>query len=348
MPLRWTNLKLWPNQRDALRRCTQYLEAPKRSALVQMPTGTGKTGVIAVLSRTESENGAVLVVSPSKGLAAQLRIDSREAFWAKIGAPDRWRPSYVMTLLPKNSDENAQLINKVSGVGVVLVGTLVSLLDIVNDHPTAYAALNKYVRLILVDEGHREPAVQWANAVRSLRKPTILFSATPYRNDLRHFDVDNQSIHFLSFRSAVKEHLIRDVEFGNLGSNRTATSFARELIARYDEHIGSGRLHKDCRVIVRCASERNVRSVFQALTEGLRGRPEKCLALHEELLEKHRLCYRMFPIFASETRHSLFINTNSQRELMTLVACFWQFLRSSKTRGSSSNRSGEYYVTHGP
>jgi len=51
MPLNWTSLDLWPNQRAALKVSTEYLAAPKQAALIQMPTGTGKTGVIAVLSR---------------------------------------------------------------------------------------------------------------------------------------------------------------------------------------------------------------------------------------------------------------------------------------------------------
>ena len=281
MSLSWNGLNLWPNQRAALKRCAEYLAAPDRAALVQMPTGTGKTGVIAVLSRSESEHGAILIVSPSKGLAAQLRIDVGTAFWAKIGAPARWRPSHVKTLLPSNSDENSRLLEDQSGVGVVLVGTLVSLLEIVTGHPAAQAALAKYVGLIIVDEGHREPAVQWANAVRGLRKPTILFSATPYRNDHRQFDVSDKWIHFLSFRDSLKQHLIRDVEFESLNSNGSAPGFARALVALYDRHTHSGRLHKDARVIVRCASDSTVRSVFHALASELRDRPEKCLALHE-------------------------------------------------------------------
>jgi hypothetical protein len=278
----WNRLSLWPNQRAALNVCRDYLEKPDRAALVQMPTGTGKTGVIAMLSRLESDYGAILVVSPSKGLAAQLKIDIEEAFWSKIKAASHWRPAQVRALLPSTSKESAELLENASGVGIVLVGTLVSLLDTARDYPTAYAAIQKHARLVIVDEGHREPADQWANAVRSLRKPTILFSATPYRNDLRQFDVSDQWIHFLSFRDAVKEYLIRDVEFENLTSNGTSTGFARAVIAGYDAHIASGRLRKNSRVIVRCGSQHTVRSVFRALASELKGRPETCLALHEE------------------------------------------------------------------
>ena len=43
--------------------------------------------------------------------------------------------------------------------------------------------------LILVDEGHYEPAVSWSKGVRELNRPTVLLSATPYRNDFKSFRV---------------------------------------------------------------------------------------------------------------------------------------------------------------
>jgi superfamily II DNA or RNA helicase len=43
--------------------------------------------------------------------------------------------------------------------------------------------------LVLVDEGHYEPAISWSKGVRELNRPTILLSATPYRNDFKSFRV---------------------------------------------------------------------------------------------------------------------------------------------------------------
>ena len=40
--------RIWPHQRAAVEACNHYFKsAGARSALVQMPTGTGKTGVMA-------------------------------------------------------------------------------------------------------------------------------------------------------------------------------------------------------------------------------------------------------------------------------------------------------------
>jgi superfamily II DNA or RNA helicase len=74
---------------------------------------------------------------------------------------------------------------------------------------TDFARLEGRFGTVLFDEGHREPAPVWAQAVRELSAPTVLFSATQFRNDLKIFDVDLNHVHFLSFRDAVNNHLIR-------------------------------------------------------------------------------------------------------------------------------------------
>jgi superfamily II DNA or RNA helicase len=48
------------------------------------------------------------------------------------------------------------------------------------------------VDLVLFDEGHHEPALRWSETVRKIYKPRIIFTATPFRNDLKLFDVDLQ------------------------------------------------------------------------------------------------------------------------------------------------------------
>lgn len=45
------------------------------------------------------------------------------------------------------------------------------------------------VVVVVVDEGHCEPAVFWSRAVRAFNLPILLLSATPYRNDYTSFRV---------------------------------------------------------------------------------------------------------------------------------------------------------------
>lgn len=151
-----------------------------------MPTGTGKSGVIAVAAKSLKEAPSVLVVTPWLHLREQITIDIDYRFWQTIGiASDQWSKE-VKEIVP-GSIRTFALAGKTPRV---LVCTIQTLQTIHRTDPKAYARLREEVSLVLVDEGHREPAPEWAQAVRELKKPTVLLTATPYRNDYRIFDVD--------------------------------------------------------------------------------------------------------------------------------------------------------------
>ena len=70
--------------------------------------------------------------------------------------------------------------------------------------------------------------------------PTVLFSATPFRGDLKLFDVDDEHIYFLSFRQAVSEGLIRGVQIDERKLSHKVEEFARAVIDGRDELIQAG------------------------------------------------------------------------------------------------------------
>lgn len=94
----------------------------------------------------------------------------------------------------------------------------------VNDGVENFRALLRDTDLLLVDEGHYEPAFSWAQCVAALDVPTILFSATPYRNDFKYFNVFGNFAFNLSFDEAVKHRLIRDVAYRERGVPPTGAS----------------------------------------------------------------------------------------------------------------------------
>ncbi len=89
-------------------------------------------------------------------------------------------------------------------------------------------------------------AVQWADVVRAFNAPTILFAATPFRNDLKMFHVDMEHAFFLSVREAVARRIIRDVHIAEIVSG-DAQIFARNLVPLRDELIRAGRYPSDSR-----------------------------------------------------------------------------------------------------
>lgn len=77
-------------QRDAVGEMSKYIATfdarHPRAGLVQMPTGSGKTGVIATLGRCETRSGPVVVIAPRIGVREQLAryIDKRFFEHAKV------------------------------------------------------------------------------------------------------------------------------------------------------------------------------------------------------------------------------------------------------------------------
>jgi superfamily II DNA or RNA helicase len=69
---------LWPHQRAAIREIATYLAAARTNiaALITMPTGTGKTGVIAAaVGLLPGLTGHRLVLTPWDALVRQLITD---------------------------------------------------------------------------------------------------------------------------------------------------------------------------------------------------------------------------------------------------------------------------------
>ena len=237
---------LWEHQRGAIETAAAYLIAdphlPERktlreAALLKLPTGTGKSGIVAVLSRCLPQVTRTLVLTPRQTLVAQMKDDVRFRFWKHLRydvtdgttftadaatAGGDLGEAYVETLLPSNI---GLILQHVATAGrTILVGTYQAL-DMIRrqskdgrvtsavDRKAAEDMLDLLATfdLILVDEGHYEPAISWSKGVRELNRPTILLSATPYRNDFKSFRVRGRFVFNYAHHDAVQKHVIREV-----------------------------------------------------------------------------------------------------------------------------------------
>lgn len=279
-----SELALLPHQLSAIRRCEAYFASgSKKGCLVHMPTGSGKTGVMAVLAARRAVGRPVLVVCPSAALVTQLREEFESLFWQTIGAPDIWRPDSVVQALPGSIDALSNTINNASSKRVIVVATIQAVQQI-------YAAghddkLQKLIGTVLFDEGHREPAPSWAKVIRGFAVPTVLFSATPFRGDLKVFDIDDSYIEFLSFSEAVSKALIRGVTVDERTLSQDPARFAEQIIEARDKFIAAGVFDANCKVVVRAASEDTVSDLFNAFVVALAKRSEGVLAVHINFAE---------------------------------------------------------------
>jgi superfamily II DNA or RNA helicase len=185
---------LWEHQQRAIETTLAYLSAdpylPERprvreAALLKLPTGTGKSGIVTVLARCLPNVKNVLVLTPRQSLVSQMSDDVRFRFWGHLGYDvttgktftadasvigAKLANVYVETLLPSHSD--IILHHAPASDRVVLVGTYQAL-DLIrrrakDPRPEREAKQKSALEmlrllgafdLVLVDEGHYEPAI---------------------------------------------------------------------------------------------------------------------------------------------------------------------------------------------
>lgn len=234
-----------------------------------MPTGTGKSGVIAVAAHRFVSTGDVLLLTPWDALADQLARDVHERFWNRIEAK-RPTEKAVVRVYPSKAravlDEHPE--------PAIFTATTAALQQLRTEYPGLYAELKERTSLVVVDEGHYEPAASWAVTVRALDRPTVLFTATPYRNDFKFFEVDPDFCFLYSHDQAEDDRFLRGVRFEHKKFGGDPKTFATRLVAFHRKRFGST---SDTRVIVRCATKNSVQSV----TDELIAKGVSAIGIHE-------------------------------------------------------------------
>lgn len=275
---RGLNQELWRHQKEAISFALQYLREPAKApmGLIRMPTGTGKTGVIAVLSVGLPPPAWTLILTPWKNLCDQMVEDIEEGFWRV------WKPTpkpEIERLYP--STLNDVIARKEPRL--ILVATFATLVTIFKRHRAKYRELAARLSQVFVDEGHYEPAVEWGQAVKQLQKPTVLLTATPYRNDLKLFRVSKDDVHHYTHEAAEADGIIRAVDFRSLGvvepSDKQLGLWCKAF-ANFWKGPEKKKLHKEPRAIICCAKMATVERVATLLRE----QRINALGIHERFI----------------------------------------------------------------
>lgn len=257
---------LWDYQQAAVDSVECFLSRGTNgsSFVVAMPTGTGKSGVIAYLAQTTVSRGDVLLLCPWDALVRQLGDDVHSRFWRHANVDDA-EMNKPVRLYPRNAKDR---LEKAEG-HTIWVMTIAALRQMPAEVRIALAAR---LALVVVDEGHYEPAPAWAETIRSLECPTLIFSATPFRNDFKYFSVDSGDYFHYPLRQAITSRVLRTPRFREIAFD-SIDSFVDELL-RLDSEL----LTSHDRLIVRCESAEEIAAIVRALK--LAGRT--AIGLHEK------------------------------------------------------------------
>jgi superfamily II DNA or RNA helicase len=241
------------------------LQAPDvagASALITMPTGTGKTGVIATIATAlPSVVGHRLVLTPWVALVRQMNTDLAGRFWERI-APELRPQMLPVRRLPPRS----QLASLTAEEPTIYVATI-SAISVAAKYADAgafdLADVFSEFGCVLVDEGHYEPAPEWSAAIRALKRPTILLTATPYRNDEKYFNVSDEWRFRFPHWQAEADRFLRKPDFVTLDAGPTPDTFVTQLL----ESVSTRFADDHPRVIVRCETADNIRLIVRALQD---------------------------------------------------------------------------------
>ena len=196
--------KLRRCQRDAIAAAEAYLASnyDGKASLLCLPTGAGKTGIIAMVSQSRA-SGTTLVLSPRVAVCEQLKIEIGGRFFEQRGL----RPKRLCAVSNLDDAEypDAVVVETFQKFAVMSE----------EDRNKALAPFD----LVIVDEGHSEPAPIWGRIVRSMKCRKIIMTATPYRNDLFQFDI-GKSNYAYTFKQALGDSIVVEPSFLEITPSR--------------------------------------------------------------------------------------------------------------------------------
>ena len=244
--------KLREYQQKAVLMIERYIKSRKesKSALVQMPTGTGKSGVMAFSVNQFCEKSFLIIV-PNAALPYQMKEEINNRFWDKIGEScEDKRKAIVVT-------EKTDFTN--SGV---FITTIQQLTEIKKKSEERFESLKSRIQVLFYDEGHHEPAIEWSKVSRDFPCKKVLFTATPYRNDYQCLNISEDYKYAYSLKDAIDYGYIVSPDFHEIPDE--IIDVPTDLAAFIKEHSEG---HKG---LVRLIGMERIKAIGAAFPDGTR------------------------------------------------------------------------------
>lgn len=194
-------------QLGAIHAIAAHFTQSSESAIVVMPTGSGKTAVL-ILAAFMLRARRVLVVTPSRLVRQQTaELFGTLSVLQAVGClPTHVRPPRVLEVKERlNTDQDWQACADYD----VVIGTPFSVSPAIAEVATPPADL---FDLVLVDEAHHSPASTWTNLLSSFPQARrILFTATPFRRDRK--EIKGKIVYYLRVGEAYEDKIFGQIRY---------------------------------------------------------------------------------------------------------------------------------------
>lgn len=346
----------WPHQQKVIQAGNTFLnrDPGNRTFLIRMPTGTGKSGVIGYFASCLSKYRNVLILTPWKNLRDQLIRNlmvvktNPPEFWGRIGYQPSFDKNHIL-IKPINVNLIKSELNN-----YILFSTITSIQRISSEarFQGKIKILKELIDLIIVDEGHYEPATTWATSIREFQKPIILLTATPYRNDYKVFQVQDDHIEDYKHEEAEQSGIITKVKIVDSEADPYEKDYHKSLIKNFLEYFQglceNIEEYKTCKIIVHCETAEQVEKVAKELiicNESVIGihetfdkRPEKYLKKdvppnHKEEPYRFWVHQRKLIEGIDDPKFKVLILYSTFRNQRALIQQIGRILRSSEGKG---------------
>lgn len=204
------NLKLRVPQREAYDAVYDYFSSGGDKAIIQLPVGCGKSGLISILPFGISK-GRVLVIAPNLTIKDELVktldiTNKRECFWLKcnILSKDVMITGPYLAILD-SMDSNIHDCDQ-SHFVITNIQQLASSAD-----KWLPQFDDDYFDMILVDEGHHNAAPSWKKVFKKFPNAKVIsLTATPFRSDDKL--LEGQLIYKYPFKSSMIKGYIKKLQ----------------------------------------------------------------------------------------------------------------------------------------
>lgn len=252
----WKSLRI--GQKGGVTEIFEYLASAGNngSCLVSLPTGAGKTGIIATAAHFSTDKNVLVLCHRSAVKEQLIKQLTKDFFEERIGAEE----------LPLKKVFSG--LNQVGNFGIHI--STFQKLSIVDEG--AINKINKCVDLLIIDEGHSEPSPVWSKISRAIEGQKVIITATPYRNDLFKFDVDPEHSYIYTFKQALRDNA--------LCSPKIEVSDQVKMVERIRELLTT---QPDTKCIVKCKGRKEIEEYAVVLSGHF-----KTLAIHHQFLGEKR------------------------------------------------------------
>ena len=244
--------KLLPHQYEACKTLRKWFCKDKKQeiALVSMPIGSGKTGIICCLpfflaeEKADEPNGEIFFSRPILVISPNLEI-TRQLERAITVSPDGPDENFLLKTEILPQDVPCILRDAIPSGRMVEKTSHVTKEQFLSQYDFIIANAQKFLddsweeslpddlfQAVIVDEAHHFPAQTWWRIIEKFKNHAmvVFLTATPYRSDRKEVVSTNNFAYFLSLKEAREMRVIRKTMWHEFGSASDDDQGAIELI----------------------------------------------------------------------------------------------------------------------